>query len=107
MKRMISVFCVAIAIVLSAVAVGCGGGQEKKDRDFSTSGSREADQRADQRMAQARQLEGGGGSEDKKKTDKPGSGTAGADTAKKSLYERLGGEARINEIVDDFVTRAL
>jgi len=98
MKRITSV-SVLVMIALVVSAIGCGGGQEKKDRDFSTSGSREADQRADQRMAQARQLEGGGGEEKKK--------AGGADTEKKSLYDRLGGEKGITALVDDFVTRAL
>jgi hemoglobin len=49
-----------IAVVCTA-AVGCGGAKigQKKD-DFFTSGSREADQRASQRMAKAEQLAGSG-----------------------------------------------
>jgi len=41
------------------VVVGCGGGtHQKQNRDFFTSGSREADQRASQRMAKEEQLTG-------------------------------------------------
>ena len=41
--------------------VGCGGKAAKKEnRDFFTSGSREADQRASQRMAKDEQLTGSG-----------------------------------------------
>jgi hemoglobin len=72
---------------------GCGSDQ-RKDRDFFTSGSREADQRADQRMAKEQQLRGEG----------PDTTSA---TAKKTLYDRLGGEKGINALVDDFVARAL
>jgi hemoglobin len=84
--------------LLALLFVGCGSGQETKERDFSTSGSREADQRADQRMAQARQLEGRKDSESKK---------PGEATEKKPLYDRLGGEQGVTQLVDDFVTRAL
>jgi hemoglobin len=93
---------VLVLVPLLAIA-GCGSGQEHKDRDFTTSGSREADQRADQRMAQARQLEGS-------KDDKGTKATARGDEKspeKKPLYDRLGGEQGVTQIVDDFVTRAL
>src|SRR4051794_3988243 len=39
---------------------GCGGGQKKRDHGFFTSGDKEADQRADQRMAQTEQIRGSG-----------------------------------------------
>jgi hemoglobin len=71
-----------------------------KDRDFHTSGSREADQRAEQRIAKTQQLRGEG---DKSE----GEGIAGKANVKKSLYERLGGEKGIRGIMDDFVTRAV
>src|SRR6476620_1726136 len=49
-----------LAIGLSA-AIGCGTAKiGKKKDDFFTSGSREADQRASQRMAKAEQLSGSG-----------------------------------------------
>jgi hemoglobin len=79
------------------VAVSGAGGcarQDKQDRDFHTSGSREADQRAEQQVAKVEQLRGEGeGGED--------------ENVQKSLYDRLGGEEGIRTIVDDFVPRAL
>ncbi len=71
--------------------VGCGS-KEKQDRDFHTSGSREADQRAEQRVAKVQQLRGEGGDEA---------------ATKKSLFDRLGGEKGINLIVEDWISRAL
>jgi len=73
---------------------GCAG-TESQNKDFYTSGSNEADQRADQRMAQADQLSGGEGI---------GSAITGSE---KSLYDRLGGEQGLAAIADDFVTRAM
>jgi hemoglobin len=84
-----------IAGALLLVATGCGS-QEKKDRGFFTSGSHEADQRAEQRMAKADQLAG--------KSEKDGAKQA---NEKKSLYDRLGAEQGIDSIVDDFVSRAV
>lgn len=74
---------------------GCGS-NETQNKDFYTSGNKEADERADQRMAQANQLKGG--------SDSDGGLLSGA---KKSLYDRLGGDAGIQAISDDFVTRML
>ena len=95
----------AISIVLIPLIAltGCGSGQEQKEHDFTTSGSREADQRADQRMAQARQLEGSKDDQGKK-TNSHGTEQA---PEKKPLYDRLGGEQGVTQLVDDFVTRAL
>src|SRR5689334_3025316 len=76
------------------VLTGCGS-QKSAQRGFFTSGNKEADQRADQRMANAEQLKDSGGA-------KPA-----AAEVQKPLYDRLGGEQGINNIVDDFVTRAL
>ena len=91
MKRthlpLVSVFVISVALLS-----GCGN-KEKQDRDFHTSGSREADQRAEQPVAKTQQLRGGG--------ENAGGG------AKKPLYERLGGEQGVAAIVDDFVTRVL
>ena len=99
-----------LALSLAGGAGGCGS-KEEKDRDFFTSGSRDADQRAEQRVAQVEQLRGeSGDDEEKGKGDeKPaGLGGAGGDaTVKKTLYERLGGEEGIALIVEDFVNRAL
>lgn len=80
---------------------GCGSTQKRADRDFHTSGSREADQRADQRMAKAEQLspDAQGARGDSK------NGTKAEE--KKPLYDRLGGEQGVKAIVDDFVTRAM
>lgn len=102
-------------MVLAAVITllgGCGGGAAAKNDTFTTSGSREADQRADQVMVRDAQLKGG--NEDQKSLDaklgggdKTGpNGVTKADE-KKTLYDRLGGEAGVKAIVDDFVTRAL
>jgi hemoglobin len=75
---------------------GCGAGQTG-DREFHTSGSREADQRADQRMAKSEQLKGQG----------EGAGDKKSQEAKKTLYDRLGADKGIQAIVEDFVPRAL
>jgi hemoglobin len=85
------------------VCVGCAGSQQSQDKDFFTSGNREADQRADQRMAQHEELTGetnNGGTTDTKSQ-------AVLAEAKKPLYDRLGGSVGIKLIVEDFVTRAL
>src|SRR5260221_10517765 len=87
-----------LATVLLVLQTGCGGDGQKKDENFFTSGSRDADQRAGQRMAKAEQLQGGGEAAGDKPAKAP---------EKKPLYERLGGEAGINQIVDDFTTRVL
>ena len=79
---------------------GCGG-EQQKEKDFFTSGNREADQRAEQRVAKDQQLRGQGGNSGVGK-----SGDSKPD-AKKSLFERLGGEEALTKITDDFVTRAL
>jgi hemoglobin len=91
------------------VAAGCHSTTpEKQNREFFTSGSREADQRASQRMAQSEQLSGNGeGSGEKggKKT----SGTNGAAqvSGKTALYDRLGADQGISAIVEDFLPRAM
>jgi len=92
------VVCVS-AVALSFAAAGCAN-EEKKDRDFHTSGSREADQRAEQRIAKDQQLRGEGSGND---------GDAGKKAAeeRKALYDRLGGEQGLALIVEDFVNRAL
>ena len=92
-------FLVAGFAVLAGVA-GCGS-EKAEDRTFFTSGNREADQRAEQRIAKDQQLRGEG--------EGKGGGLAdlGKPNVKPPLYERLGGEKGIAAIVDDFVTRAL
>jgi hemoglobin len=98
-------------IVACAMASGCGMGKSKeKSTDFFTSGDREADQRAEQRMAKTKQIRGEGEEEGEKKTAKvkteEGKTVVKAE-AEKSLYDRLGGEETLKKIVDDFVTRVL
>ena len=96
-----------ISAALPAVT-GCRSTKsEKKKDEFFTSGSREADQRATQRMAKEEQL--GSGSQDKNTSKgRPGetSGTAQGEK-KQTLFERLGGEQGVSAIVDDFAARAL
>jgi hemoglobin len=86
----------ALALLLTGggAAGGCGN-PEKKDRDFHTSGSREADQRGEQRVAKTQQLRGEGVGNDKN------------GNVKKSLYERLGGEQGLTLIVEDWINRAV
>src|SRR6266850_1647810 len=102
---------------------GCHASPAKKaNTNFFTSGSREADQRASQRMAQSEQLEGAGEGEDEKGVTKAkvkNSGDAEAPsptgntnqaaqaTNKLALYDRLGGQAGISNLVADFTKRAL
>jgi hemoglobin len=87
---------VILLISLQYIA-GCGENQ-KQNKNFYTSGSPEADERADQRMAQSEQLKGEG--------EGPGDVSKLSD-AKKSLYDRLGGDKGLAAISDDFVTRAM
>ena len=85
---------IVAATILGAVALpGCAT-QEKEKDDFHTSGSREADQRAEQRVSKDVQLQGG----EERAADRTGENT---------LYARLGGDAGISRIVDDFVDRAM
>ncbi len=79
-----------------SILMGCGSSQAKKDRDFHTSGSREADQRAEQRIAKVQQIRGEG--EDS---------SALASTNKKPLYDRLGAKPGIDAILDDFLPRVI
>ena len=81
----------------SVLTPGCARGRngESADGDFHTSGSREADQRAEQRISKEAQLRGEGEGGDAKKQERA------------TLHERLGGEAGIQRIVADFVDRAI
>src|SRR5438105_9777273 len=108
-----------LLLLLAALSVllGCGGGtRQKQNRDFFTSGSREADQRASQRMARDEQLTGAGEGAGEKGTRKAVAGTptptgrnpdSGATNkaaqveGKLALFDRLGGEAGISNIVAD------
>jgi hemoglobin len=123
MKRTVSerlTFSV-ISILFAAALIGCGTGKtaEKKD-DFFTSGSREADQRASQRMARHEQLTGSGEGAGEKGVKKAKVADSSKDNAeqgatnkpaqvegKLALFDRLGGEAGISNIVADFVPRVL
>src|SRR5436190_16518790 len=104
---------------LSAI-LGCGGGvPQKQNREFFTSGSREADQRASQRMARDEQLAGSGEGAGEKEAKKSsvakskevaapgGTNAAVTATGKLALFDRLGGEKGITAIVEDFTPRAL
>jgi hemoglobin len=89
MRSILEMKIVVAALLASAMVLmgGCGDSPKTQDKNYFTSGSPEADQRADERMAQAQQLHG--------------------DSGTKSLYDRLGGQPGIVQITDDFVTRAL
>lgn len=85
----------AVGLGLAGVLAGCAG-EETVGDEFHTSGSREADQRADQRVTKVQQMRG------------EGEGQAGDDAKPKpSLYERLGGDEALRRIVDDFIERAI
>lgn len=86
------------ALVLALLGgFGCAASDDQQDPGFFTSGSREADQRAEQRVAKLQQMRGKGADEQDPQ----------AEAAKKSLYDRLGGAEGIRAIVDDFVVRAV
>jgi hemoglobin len=94
-------------LVVSALSatIGCGGTKgAKKQDEFFTSGSREADQRASQRMAKEQQLAGA----DQPDKAKPAEGGAPAQVeGRQTLFDRLGGEQGITAIVEDFTVRVL
>lgn len=95
-----------VALGLGVIlASGCSTADEEgKQDEFFTSGSREADQRATQRMAKDQQLSG---TSDEGKGKKNAGGTSAEQEKTLTLYERLGGEEGITAIVDDFVPRAI
>ena len=113
-----------VGTVSLTLLVGCGGTPAKKQNtDFFTSGSREADQRASQKMAKDEQLAGSGegaGEKGVKKAKPAEGGTQDKETAtsgktnsaaqaqgKLALYDRLGGVPGISNIVVDFTIRAM
>jgi hemoglobin len=110
-------FLLMLLSIALAATVGCGSTRDKKqNKEFFTSGSRDADQRASQRMAKAEQLERSGeGAGEKVKTsgekdkveDKAGASNKEIAPKKVTLYERLGSDEGIAKIVDDFTSRAL
>ncbi|MDB6020206.1 MAG: globin-like protein [Pedosphaera sp.] len=106
-----------LAAALSAIT-GCGSKTaQKKNSDFFTSGSREADQRASQRMAKDEQLAGSGEGAAEKGVNsaKPAADWASHGATNKAaqaegklaLFDRLGAEAGISNIVADFTPRVL
>lgn len=111
--------CLVSTALVSFVGCGTSKSAEKKD-DFFTSGSREADQRAGQRMAKDEQLSGSGEGTGEKGTrqavaaktspdgqDAQGTNKAAQVAGKLALFDRLGGEPGIIAIVDDFTPRVL
>jgi hemoglobin len=112
-----------MASLATITLAGCGGTPaQKANTNFFTSGSREADQRASERMAQTEQLSADGeasGEKGVKKAQvaKSDTGLAGAlagttnkpaqATDKQALFDRLGGEAGVSNIVADFTLRVL
>ena len=108
------------AVIITMAGCGTGKHSAKKD-DFFTSGSREADQRATQRMAKNEQLSGSGegaGEKGRKKVvsaqTRTNASSGGTNTntviqveGKLALFDRLGGEVGISNIVADFIPRAL
>lgn len=116
----------SLGALLLAVSVigftGCGTSKKAAKKDeFFTSGSKEADQRASQRMAKEEQLTGTGEGAGEKGVKKAEASKSNADVGgagngtnkaaqvegKLSLFDRLGGEAGITAIVDDFTPRVL
>ncbi len=102
------IFLLAVSL---CVLPGCGTGSAKKQNtNFFTSGSREADQRASQRMAKAEQLSGSGGQGGGGNNVEPAQPAAGKPAQaqnKRSLFDRLGGEHGLAAIVEDFTPRVL
>jgi len=109
---------VVLLLLLQVVFVtGCGGTKpQAQNRDYFTSGSKEADQRASQRMAKDEQLTGSGegaGEKGVKKTSAAKEGGGGSTNqmvvaqGKEALYNRLGSEVGISNIVSDFLQRVL
>jgi hemoglobin len=120
LPKAITALPLASLAILSAVlmfAAGCGTSKsEKKQDEFFTSGSKDADQRASQRMAKSEQLSGSGEGAGEKnvkkaepaKTGEPGGTNKAAQAeGKLTLFERLGGEKGITAIMDDFLPRAV
>jgi hemoglobin len=108
---MSSTWLLALVASLSLV-MGCAGHTKSSKNDsFFTSGSKEADQRASQRMAKAEELAGTGGAGGVKSSQKSSGGSESGGPAKaaqkESLYTRLGGEMGISNIVTDVLPRLL
>src|SRR6185503_19052078 len=111
-KTQVMPVCATLLLTLAiATLAGCGGpGKTKQKEGFFTSGSREADQRATQRMAKEEQLSGTGEGAGEKGLKEAKGGDQGAPAkveGKMTLFERLGGEQGITALVEDFTLRAL
>jgi hemoglobin len=110
-----------LAAAFLVVLLGCHSDKaEKPSNNFFTSGSREADQRASQKMAQSEQMAGTGEGAGEKgvkkaKTSKTEKGDPSAGSTNKpaqvvgklALFDRLGGSAGISNIVADFTARVI
>lgn len=95
MKTVIQLMASGLALA-SVLFVGCASDKEKAaDRSFHTSGSREADQRAEQRISKEQQLRSEGEEAGEPTEQRP------------TLYDRLGAKAGIELIVADFVDRVI
>lgn len=81
------------AVALSLLLAACAT-EKTADREFHTSGSREADQRAEQRVTKVEQMRGKEAAEGEGEVVPP-------------LYARLGGDDGVRRIVDDFVQRVM
>jgi hemoglobin len=79
-----------VAVVAMAAFIGGCAVEDRAEQEWFTSGSPEADQRAEEQIAQTAQIR------DETDNDAP-----------RTLYERLGGAQGLNMIVDDFIARAL
>lgn len=108
MNKLVTLISVTTIAAILPVTSGCRSGKaEKKKDEFFTSGSREADQRAQQRMAKDQQIAGTTKDDAKGTTGAAAGAQTGKDERKLTLFERLGGENGVQAIVDDFTQRAL
>ena len=100
MLARIVIYASSIGLLLLGLLAGCGGAAaQKKKPDFFTSGSKERISGPRSAWRGPNKVQGSGGAGGAKK----GAQAEGP----KSLYERLGGEAGMIAIVDDFVNRAI
>lgn len=100
-RRGEQVFLAAV-VLLGVFALGCASTKDSGDGNdgFFTSGSAEADRRAENAVPNV---------DDEKSVvaKKKDSTSTTEDSAKQTLYQRLGEEAGIRRIVDDFIQRVL
>lgn len=116
LSRQATLVMSVLIVVAVGTVTGCRSKPAAQNKEFFTSGSREADQRASQRMAKQEQLTGSGegaGEKGVKKAQKGGAeGPGGTNKAaqaegKLALFDRLGGEKGLTAIVDDCMPRLL